>query len=114
MTTEQVECIVLDSGETVTLTELALCCEMSETELDELVDYCALVPLAVAAPQQRFSVHWVSPLRAADKLRLDFDLDLFTVAMLLGHLKRIDALERQLEQLRALLPARLQPMTAAP
>ena len=114
MTPEQVECVLLDGGETVTLTELSLCCEMSEAELDELVDYCALVPLAIAAPQQLFSVHWVSPLRAADKLRLDFDLDLFTVAMMLGHLKRIDALERQLQELRALLPARLQPVAAAP
>lgn len=109
MTQEQLECSWLDSSETVSLTELSRCCEMSVAELDELVDYCALVPLT-AAPQERvFSAAWVAPLRAAGKLRLDFDLDLFTVAILLGNLNRIEMLERQVQQLQALLPARLRP-----
>jgi len=43
-------------------------------------------------------------LRAASKLRLDFDLDLFTVAILLGNLNRIEVLERQVHSLQALLP----------
>jgi chaperone modulatory protein CbpM len=109
MTPEQVECVLLDSGETVTLSELSLCCEMSEAELDELVDYCALVPLTTPAQERVFSVQWVVPLRAAGKLRLDFDLDLFTVAILLGNLKRIEVLEQQLQQLRALMPPHLLP-----
>jgi chaperone modulatory protein CbpM len=37
-------------------------------------------------------------------MRVDFDLDIFTVAMLLGHLNRIEVLERQVISLKALLP----------
>lgn len=113
MKQEQVECLWLDSGQTVTLTELSSCCAMSVAELDELVDYCALVPLTAATPERVFSAEWVTPLRAADKLRLDFDLDLFTVAILLGNLNRIEVLERQVQQLQALLPSRLRPKAPA-
>jgi chaperone modulatory protein CbpM len=114
MTQAQLEYTWLDGSETISLVELSRCCEMSVAELDELVDYCALVPLNAATPERVFSAAWVAPLRAADKLRLDFDLDLFTVAILLGNLNRIEVLERQVQQLRALLPARLQPTFAPP
>jgi chaperone modulatory protein CbpM len=114
MNQDQVEYTWLDGRETITLTELSHCCAMSVTELEELVDYCALVPLVAGAPERIFSAEWVIPLRAADKLRLDFDLDLFTVAILLGNLNRIEMLERQVQQLLALLPARVQPTFAPP
>jgi chaperone modulatory protein CbpM len=104
----QAECIGLDGSETVTLSELSRCCGMSLGELDELVDYCALVPLTSAALGHVFSAHWVAPLRAASKLRLDFDLDLFTVAIVLGNLNRIDILERHVLSLLALLPSHVQ------
>jgi chaperone modulatory protein CbpM len=107
MTQAQAEIVWHESDETITLSELARCCEMSEDELDELVDYCALVPLSAAQTERIFSVQWVTPLRAAGRLRLDFDLDLFTVAMLLGNLNRIEILQRQVQQLQALLPAHL-------
>lgn len=101
----QVETNWLDDSQTVTLTDLSRCCEMSVAELDELVDYRALLPLSASAPEPVFSAEWVALLRAADKLRLEFDLDLFTVAILLGKLQRIEVLERQVRQLQALLPA---------
>jgi chaperone modulatory protein CbpM len=104
MTQEQAEWRWLDTRETVTLSELSICCGMSEAELDELVDYCALVPVTPAPHEVTFSAQWVVPLRAASKLRLDFDLDLFTVAILLGNLNRIEVLERQVHSLQALLP----------
>ena len=97
----------LDTRETVTLTELSQCCGISEAELDELVEYRALVPLAPAAPERAFSAEWVTPLRNASKLRADFDLDLFTVAIVLDHLARIESLERQVQSLQALLPSQL-------
>ena len=108
MTQAHAEFVWQGSDETITLSELARCCEMSEDELDELVDYCALMPVSAAQPERIFSVQWVAPLRAAGKLRLDFDLDLFTVAILLGNLNRIEVLQRQVQQLQALLPAHLQ------
>ncbi|MDD5336533.1 MAG: chaperone modulator CbpM [Rhodoferax sp.] len=109
MTQDPLEYLWLDNGQTVTLTELSSCCAMSVAELDELVDYCALVPLSAASQERVFSAEWVAPLREAGKLRVDFDLDLFTVAILLGNLKCIEVLELQVQQLQALLPARLQP-----
>ena len=93
-----------DSLETVTLTELSHCCGMTEAELDELVEYCALLPVSQTAPVRAFSAQWVVPLRNAAKLRVDFDLDMFTVAILLDNLTRIEVLERQVHSLQALLP----------
>jgi chaperone modulatory protein CbpM len=107
MTQEQAPWCWLDTRETVTLTELSQSCGMSEAELDELVAYCALVPVAPTATERAFSAQWVTPLRHAAKLRVDFDLDLFTVAILLDNLTRIENLERQVHSLQAVLPSRL-------
>lgn len=52
-------------------------------------------------PGESFSVICVMPLRTVCKLRLDFDLDVFTVAIVMGYLERIDALERQVHSLKA-------------
>lgn len=97
----------LDPGEAVTVSELSQVCAVSEAELDELVDYGVLVPLDRAQPERLFSAECVTPLRTASQLRRDFDLDLFTVAMLLGYLHRIVALERQLRSLQAQLTAQV-------
>ena len=107
MTQEQTEWRWLDTRETVTLAELSDCCGMSVAELDELVDYCALVPVAPVNQKRAFSAQWVVPLRNASRMRVDFDLDLFTVAILLGNLNRIEVLERQVQSLQALLPPQL-------
>ncbi len=77
---------------------------MSMMELGELVGYSALVPMKSYAEQPDtknkdhwvFSTQWLKPFRAACKLRNDFDLDLFTVAIVLGNLQRIDELEQNL------------------
>jgi chaperone modulatory protein CbpM len=108
MTQAQVEFGCIEGRDSVTLAELSRCCKLSESELGELVDYCALEPLS-ASPERVFSTDWVAPLQAAGKLRLDFDLDLFTVAILLGNLSRIEVLERKVQHLQALLPWHLQP-----
>lgn len=105
--------IWLDSQETVSSVELSEVCGLSPADLEELVDYGALVPISDARPEPlgearlRYSAEWVPPLRVAVKLRQDFDLDLFTVAMVLGYLTRIESLERQLNALKARLPGPL-------
>ena len=96
----------LDGREAVTESELSRVCAMSTSELDELVDYGALVPMNTAQPERIFSTQCVLPLRTASQLRHDFVLDLFTVAVLLGYLSRIDSLERQLRSLPRTLPCR--------
>ena len=95
----------LDGRESITVTELSRVCALSAGELDELVGYGALVPLAATAPERLFSAEWVMPLRQAARLRRDLDLDLYAVAILLGYLQRIEGLEMQLRSMQARLPA---------
>ncbi len=92
----------LDSREAVSLAELSRVCGMSADELVELVDYGALAPLASNAQESAFSADCIVQLRTVCKLRVDFDLDVFTVAVLMGYLDRIDDLERQVHSLQAM------------
>jgi chaperone modulatory protein CbpM len=103
MPQDPTEFFSLDASATITLSELAECCGLSAAELDELVDYNALVPLT-SVPERAFSAQWVTPLRSAVKMRVDFDLDVFTVAILLGQLVQIERFEREVQSLQALLP----------
>ncbi len=109
MATERAELAWLDARETITVTELSRVCALSTDELGELVEYGALVPVAVAPHEPSFSAEWVMPLREAGKLRRDYDLDLFAVAILLDYLHRIDDLENRLRSLEALAPGHGQP-----
>ena len=109
MATHATELGWLDARETVTVTELSRVCALSPDELGELVEYGALMPMAPSPPEPRFSAEWVMPLRAAGKLRRDYDLDLFAVALLLDYLHRIDGLESRLRSLEALLPPQARP-----
>jgi chaperone modulatory protein CbpM len=103
MKAQVVEVAWLDARETVTAAELSRACGLSAAELDELVDYGALAPQRVE-PERAFGAEWIVPLRTAGRLRHDFDLDLFAVAILLGYLSRIEELEREVKSLRAHLP----------
>lgn len=104
MATRSTEIAWLDQRETVTVTELARACTLSADELGELVGYGLLVPVEPPPQEMRFSAEWVMPLRQAARLRRDLDLDLYAVAILLGYLQRIDALESELHSLQARLP----------
>jgi chaperone modulatory protein CbpM len=94
-----------EAGEIITHTELTQVCRISAAELDELVEYGALAPMQRQGDQRTFSRACVASLRTATQLRQDYDLDLFTVALLLEHLGRIEELEREVRFLRAHLPA---------
>ncbi len=97
----------MGSAAFITCEQLSGYSGMSMMELDELVGYSALIPKAGPndLPESKskddwvFSMQWVKPLRAACKLRNDFDLDLFTVAIVLGTLSRIDDLEHSLRSM---------------
>lgn len=94
----------LDEREALTRAELALSCGLSESELGELIEYGALSPIPESGPEPLFSIECLSALRHAARLRRDFDLDLFAVAMLLKYLERIGSLERQVRSLQAHQP----------
>lgn len=104
MGTQAPELAWLDERETVSVAELSRVCALSAAELDELVEYGALVPLRRLPQEVVFSAGCVMPLRIAGKLRRDFDLDLFAVSILLGYLVRIEGLESQLRSIQAQLP----------
>ena len=87
----------LDAHRRIDEPELSTLSGMSIAELDELMEYGALVPLA--GTERAFSAGVVPALREAARLRVDFDLDLFTVSLLLGYLQRIAQLEHQLRSL---------------
>lgn len=110
MNAHVVEVAWLDSRETVTLAELTRVCGMTEDELQELIEYGALTPLEREKEELRFSSECVGGLRQAGRLRRDFELDMFAVAMLLEYLHRIDFLERQIKSLQAHLPGHAQPL----
>lgn len=95
----------LDASETISAAELSQACGLSDAELQELVGYGAVQPLKPEQGGSIFSAGCVVSLRHACQLRRDFDLDLFTVALLAEYLNRIEALERDLRTLRAHLPA---------
>lgn len=90
--------------------ELARTCGLAAADLEELVAYGGLVPLAGRRGGERqFGTGWVAPLREAARLKSDYDLDLFTVSLLLGYLQRIVHLEQQVRLLQA-QPAHAHPM----
>lgn len=95
----------LDASETIAVAELSRVCGVTAAEIDELAEYGAIKPLQGEHESAVFSAACVTTLRTACKLRADYDLDLFTVALLIGYLDRIDTLERELRALQAHVPA---------
>ncbi len=87
----------LDARRAVEAGELARMCGLTAEDLAELVDYGALEALQDGT----FRADVVAPLREALRVRVRFDLDLFTAGLLLKYLQRIDAMERELRALRA-------------
>lgn len=97
----------LDSSETVSMSELSRSCQVSVGDLGELIEYGALVPVQGEGKELVFSAACAPTLRTACKLRRDYDLDLFTVALLMDYINRIERLEREIRSLHAHMPAHL-------
>ena len=91
----------MDTGVPLSVTELSTVSAISATEIEELIGYGALHPLNVDRAVPQFSGQCVASLRTAGKLRRDYDLDLFTVVIMMDFLERIDTLESQLTSLKA-------------
>jgi len=96
----------------LTLTEVS---GLSSADLQWLVESGALTPLcapdqqATLAPdetQPAFPAQALQMARLARRLREDFELDNAGLAVALRLLQRIDALEQEVDRLRARLPGR--------
>jgi chaperone modulatory protein CbpM len=85
---------------TVDLTSLALTCAMSVDELKELMDYGVMLPVRGRQGVPQFAMSSVEPLRSANQLRLDYDLDLFVVVLLVEQFQRIEQLETEVRSLK--------------
>ncbi|MBC7619294.1 MAG: hypothetical protein H7293_09985 [Candidatus Saccharibacteria bacterium] len=94
----------LDAGAPLTLLELSSVSAISTTDIEELIGYGALHPLNAGQEFVQFSGECVAPLRTAGKLRRDYDLDLFTVVIMMDFLVRIETLESQVTSLKARYP----------
>ena len=104
MSAHTAEWIWLDARQTLGVAELAKVSGISATELDELIEYGALTPVAKAKDERQFQADCVTTLRAAGKLKNDYDLDLFAVALLIDQLRRIETLEAHVRLLQARAP----------
>jgi chaperone modulatory protein CbpM len=89
------------SPDTVGFTDLCAACAISAADMQELMEYGALIPVATSDPEPMFATNCLPPLRTAGKLRRDYDLDLFVVVIVMDYLRRIETLESQLLSLQA-------------
>ncbi len=86
------------------LAELAELSGISEPDLRELVDYGAITPRNPDSPQWTFKGECLVTVRAACRLRVNFDLEPHGVALVVSLLERIHDLEAQLIRLSAQMP----------
>jgi len=90
----------LEAGdEVLRADEFARIAGLQESQVRELLDYQLL-----SAP--RLDMRTAFALREANRIGRDFDLDLFSVGLLAGYLRRIEGLESEVQWLRAERPAR--------
>lgn len=101
MKAEGEEPVWLDASRTVTQAELARMCRLSVIEVEELVEYGLLMPLAGQPTLHQFSAGCVQPLRQAGALRERFDLDLFVLGLMYSQFEHIARLEQELRSLQA-------------
>jgi len=100
---ETTAALVLDETDAISIAQLAEQSGLSEPELQMLVDCGALAPRDTGATTWMFSARCIVTARTARRLRDDFAVeDAHAVAIMLRFRERIDALEQELRQLRAL------------
>jgi len=107
MRVELSEVLWLDQHHELSLREVAELSGLTEAELTELVDCGALAPTNPGAAQQMFAARCVVVARTASRLRRDFELDAQGLTLAMTLLERVQDLEAQLNELRALLPHRV-------
>lgn len=94
--------LFLDETGAMSIAQLVEQSGLSEDELQVLVDCGALEPRDAAAQAWSFSARCIVTARAARRLRDDFALDdVHAVAVVLRFMQRVEALERQLRELKA-------------
>lgn len=99
------EVLWLDHHHELSLHEVAELSGLTEAELVELIECGAITPIDAA--RQTFAARCIVLARTASRLRRDFELDTQGVSLAMALLSRVQQLEQELNELRALLPHRL-------
>lgn len=106
MPPEHADAVWLTEDHVFSLPELAELSGLPESELRELVDYGAVTPVDPDATPWVFSGKCLLTVRTACRLRVSFDLEPHSVALMVTLLERIQDLETEVCDLRAQLPER--------
>jgi chaperone modulatory protein CbpM len=101
MNIDTAEALRLDEHSQVSYSQLLVLSGLSDDDLRELVDHGALTPVDPDASSWMFTSYCVVVARNARRLRSDFELDAHAVSVLLGFVERIEALENELNAVRA-------------
>jgi hypothetical protein len=87
----------------VSTQEVTAMCQMSQTEIMELIDYGVLRSEMELGEVLFFSMPQVHRLQNASQHRRDYDLDLFSVVLVMGYLQEIAELTQQVIDLQVAL-----------
>jgi len=101
MKIQLIETLEVEIIERFTFSELAKVCELSDQEMQELIDYGAIFSEDPDEHELFYSAQNLKILQSACKQRRDYDLDLFSVVICVQYLEQIADLERQIESLQA-------------
>jgi len=101
---EYSEALWIDEQPIVPLEELAERSGLSVSQLRELVDYGAIAPVDSDAAQWTFQTQCIVAARIAYRLHHDFELPPEGLAVVMGLVERVQALEAELRDLRARSP----------
>jgi chaperone modulatory protein CbpM len=81
--------------------DVSLHCNLDITEIEELMEYGAISYAEYQSVEENFSWPSVLMLQTANRLRMDYDLDLFTIVLIMDFLKKIQTLEEKIGLLEA-------------
>ncbi len=101
MNIETFDALRIDERGEISWTQLLAVSGLAESELRELVDDGALVPLAPEARTWSFHARAAVVARTAGRLRRELDLDVHALAVVMRFVSRIEELEAELRALRA-------------
>lgn len=101
MESRVLDAVWVNGSGSCTLVHLAEVSGLDRAELQMLIDSGALRPLEEAGDMLSFALDAMQAARTARRLRDDFDLNPGGLALAMRLLERVDALERELERVRA-------------
>lgn len=79
--------------------ELAEICHLTELELRDLLEYDVIEPMDETSHPRLYSWDSVNQLKLANAVRIDYDLDLFTVVIIMDYQHKIKVLQEQVNAL---------------